>query len=482
MFLDEKNIFNSLKKTLDFDYPELIDFSKPTQPLAPTVIQTPNQNKIIQENTESLIQNETVNKITISNKEEIKKLPIQKPVVNRSIKPVDQEIKSDKKLQIKYELLSDEETDEEELKKDSEIFRNSQIIKQPKHSTPILPPSQPTSQSTIMLSNNQSITNIKFVPPQPSQAPTTTSIVDNSNKNEKNIASNIFDTVYKPNRIKPIQMKDGASKVLDVNTGLFKIYSTSIQPPPKPNIVQLGDKAKLQNESLSTIRKDELEPKFTSKTNEISNNNKKLALKRTLSIPNISNMDDDITNKSNDENVPKFKPTDTHLNELDADKTKQSANLKSSIINKPVVNRESKPMPMNEITNLHRSRIPELQPIYGDVPPGLTGIKNLGNTCFMNSIIQCLNSTYSLVDYFISGQFRKDLNRTNELGFKGEIADEFSVIVSASWSGHCKTIAPRRFKNILGQFNQQFISNEQQDAQELLLFLLDGLHEDLNKV
>ena len=60
------------------DYPELIDFSKPTQPLAPTVIQTPNQNKIIQENTESLIQNETVNKTTISNKEETKKLPLIK--------------------------------------------------------------------------------------------------------------------------------------------------------------------------------------------------------------------------------------------------------------------------------------------------------------------------------------------------------------------------------------------------------------------
>ncbi len=34
----------------------------------------------------------------------------------------------------------------------------------------------------------------------------------------------------------------------------------------------------------------------------------------------------------------------------------------------------------------------------------------------------------------------------------------------------------------LGQFNQQFVSNEQQDAQELLLFLLDGLHEDLNRI
>ena len=118
----------------------------------------------------------------------------------------------------------------------------------------------------------------------------------------------------------------------------------------------------------------------------------------------------------------------------------------------------------------------------GNAHPGLTGIRNLGNTCFMNSIIQCLASTEKLVKYFMSGGHRNDLNRSNELGFRGEIAAEFSVIVRAMWDGHCRIISPRRFKHTLGQFNQQFVSNDQQDAQELLLFLLDGLHEDLNRV
>lgn len=86
------------------------------------------------------------------------------------------------------------------------------------------------------------------------------------------------------------------------------------------------------------------------------------------------------------------------------------------------------------------------------------------------------------MNYFMKGEHRNDLNRYNELGFRGEIADEFSVIIRAMWGGMCRIISPRRFKYILGQFNQQFVSNEQQDAQELLLFLLDGLHEDLNRV
>ncbi|XP_070696236.1 ubiquitin carboxyl-terminal hydrolase 11 [Pempheris klunzingeri] len=114
--------------------------------------------------------------------------------------------------------------------------------------------------------------------------------------------------------------------------------------------------------------------------------------------------------------------------------------------------------------------------------PGVCGLTNLCNTCFMNSALQCLSNTPPLTEYFLQSSYLEELNFTNPLGMKGEIAEAYADVIKQMWSGRHYSVVPRVFKTKVGHFASQFLGYQQHDSQELLSFLLDGLHEDLNRV
>ncbi|XP_017658692.1 ubiquitin carboxyl-terminal hydrolase 4 isoform X3 [Nannospalax galili] len=122
------------------------------------------------------------------------------------------------------------------------------------------------------------------------------------------------------------------------------------------------------------------------------------------------------------------------------------------------------------------------EPPLPHIQPGLCGLGNLGNTCFMNSALQCLSNTAPLTEYFLKDEYEAEINRDNPLGMKGEIAEAYAELIKQMWSGRDTHVAPRIFKTQVGRFAPQFSGYQQQDSQELLAFILDGLHEDLNRV
>ncbi|KAL4145359.1 hypothetical protein PRNP1_013031 [Phytophthora ramorum] len=114
-------------------------------------------------------------------------------------------------------------------------------------------------------------------------------------------------------------------------------------------------------------------------------------------------------------------------------------------------------------------------------PQGLVGLQNLGNTCFMNSCLQCVSNLPAIVKYFQPDLFEREINEASPT--KGALANAFGDLIKALWTGDKFTATrPVELKRVIGKVASRFTGYDQQDAQEFLRFLLDGLHEDLNRV
>lgn len=116
------------------------------------------------------------------------------------------------------------------------------------------------------------------------------------------------------------------------------------------------------------------------------------------------------------------------------------------------------------------------------IEKGVVGLRNLGNTCFMNSTLQCLSSAKDLLQYWLKDEYKLDLNKDNPLGWQGKVAEAYGELMHDLWEGKYRVVVPRAFKTVIGEFAPRFSGYNQQDSSELLGFLLDGLHEDLNRI
>lgn len=136
--------------------------------------------------------------------------------------------------------------------------------------------------------------------------------------------------------------------------------------------------------------------------------------------------------------------------------------------------------------------------------PGKTGLRNLGNTCFINSVVQCLSNLAPLRDWLLHSFMDKSTpiryNDSVTLWRRGTIdclnamstnvaidTKEVSLVVELHnifrvlWSGKWLVVTPYALLDALWKFVPHFRGYKQQDAQEFYSFLLDRINTELTE-
>ena len=114
---------------------------------------------------------------------------------------------------------------------------------------------------------------------------------------------------------------------------------------------------------------------------------------------------------------------------------------------------------------------------------GIVGLANLGNTCYLNSSLQCLFQIRQIREYFVKDPNMEDQtiqsNDKDDDKDKKRLIQSFSTLITKIWSGETAQTSPEKLRTVVCRIAPQFMGYKQHDAQEFLTFFLNGLHEEL---
>ncbi|DBA96007.1 TPA: hypothetical protein ACH3X1_001511 [Trebouxia sp. C0004] len=108
---------------------------------------------------------------------------------------------------------------------------------------------------------------------------------------------------------------------------------------------------------------------------------------------------------------------------------------------------------------------------------GFVGLANLGNTCFANSIMQCLVAVPELVAYFLTAAAEAGPQQPT-----GPVSRAFGSFIQQLWHSYSTAVDPYDFMRACGSHEKQWKDGRQHDAQEFLRSILEAMQTDLNRV
>ena len=120
-----------------------------------------------------------------------------------------------------------------------------------------------------------------------------------------------------------------------------------------------------------------------------------------------------------------------------------------------------------------------IKTIHNKSTPGLIGLLNIGATCYMNATLQCFSNIGRLRTYLLNKGFYKNLE--NEKDNNKILSFALAEVLKNLWEKlEQRFYAPENFKKVISEKNQLFKGIAANDPKDLIIFLLQTIHKELN--
>ena len=237
-----------------------------------------------------------------------------------------------------------------------------------------------------------------------------------------------------------------------------------------------GKKAKKKREKEKRKQRNQISENIAKKEKEKKEKNKDKKEKKKKN-----------KNTNSNENNEKKTETETteNPNKINEIKEENKEEDKEKVVESQVIEEESKML-------LHTKQISkylirylknhDMEEYLGDQSNyGKVGLVNLGNTCYMSSAIQCLSNCELLTKYFLSTYYKREINSSSKYSSGGQIVNSYVELLEKLWKQKKKYVNPQSFHNTFGKYVSVFNDSSQHDSHEMLVYLIEKLHEDLNR-
>ena len=267
-----------------------------------------------------------------------------------------------------------------------------------------------------------------------------------------------------------------------------------------PKEIESTNIKNIQTEIKNIIKKDD-DLKIDSKNNSNKKEDKEVDndIPKEIESTNIKNIQTEIKNKSKKVDAPQvnnlfnFKKisnpvkikNDNNLNPIQKEDNNENNNEIKKLV--PEALKHDKKYKQTRYTSTYNRQIKkteEINEINSEKSmqelskPGLIGLKNIGATCYMNATLQCFSNCPRFKNNLL--KLYKELESGKDSKYK--ISFALAEVLKNLWGIlHHKCYAPENFKNIISELNPTFRGVAANDPKDLVLFIIQRIHIELNK-